>query len=174
MRFGPSSLEASIASIYLTSGEFVGSRMVFAQGTAPTGWTKDNTYNDYALRVTNGTVGSGGSINFSSVMTNQTLSGTATMTGTTLGATTLASTHLPDHYHSGTINGSAFVSNQSSPLRTYLWSPTGGSTQTTLSPTSVAWAGGSHTHSVSPATAPAGVSFDMSVKYIDVIIATKN
>ena len=67
-RFGSTALEAAVATLYLTSGEFIGSRMLFAQSSAPSGWTKDSTYNDYALRVTNGTTSSGGSINFSSIM----------------------------------------------------------------------------------------------------------
>lgn len=176
MRFGSLALEAAIATLYINSGEFTGSRMVFAQGTAPQGWTKDSTYNDYALRVTNGTTSSGGSINFSSVMTTQSLTGTATMSGTSLGATTLSSMNIPNHYHSGTTNGAAFISNTPSPsLKSYYWSPLVNTMNTFASPaTSTAWLGGSHTHSVSPAQGTAGVSFDMSVKYLDVIIATKN
>ena len=33
-----------------------GSRTVMKNTTTPTGWTKDTTYNDYALRVTTGSV----------------------------------------------------------------------------------------------------------------------
>ena len=176
-RFGSTALEAAVATLYLTSGEFIGSRMLFAQSSAPSGWTKDSTYNDYALRVTNGTTSSGGSINFSSIMTTQTLTGTATMTGTSLGPTTLSTSNLPSHQHSGPWVGATNAGDTQNPAtRVYNW---GSYMATSLgayasSPTTTAWTGGSHTHSVSPSTAPAGVSFSMAVKYLDVIIATKN
>jgi hypothetical protein len=38
--------------------------MLFQQTAAPTGWTKDTTHNDKALRLTSGTVGTGGSVAF--------------------------------------------------------------------------------------------------------------
>ena len=37
-----------------------GTKMLFQQTAAPTGWTKDTTHNDKALRITSGTVGTGG------------------------------------------------------------------------------------------------------------------
>lgn len=45
-----------------------GTRMVFQQTTAPTGWTKDASaaYNDATFRSTNGTVGTGGADAFTS------------------------------------------------------------------------------------------------------------
>lgn len=42
-----------------------GTLMLFAQTTAPTGWTKSTTHNDKALRVVSGTASSGGSVAFS-------------------------------------------------------------------------------------------------------------
>ena len=51
-----------------------GTRLVFQQNTAPAGWTRDtDDYNDYAIRVTNGTVGTGGSANFSTVFASRTI-----------------------------------------------------------------------------------------------------
>ena len=45
-----------------------GTKMLFAQATAPAGWTKDTTHNDKSLRVVSGTGGgSGGSVSFSTV-----------------------------------------------------------------------------------------------------------
>src|SRR5258705_1060032 len=44
-----------------------GTKMLFQQTTAPTGWTKDTTHNDKALRVVSGTASSGGSSAFSTV-----------------------------------------------------------------------------------------------------------
>ena len=39
--------------------------MLFQQTAAPTGWTKQTTHNDKALRLQTGTVGTGGSVAFS-------------------------------------------------------------------------------------------------------------
>ena len=44
-----------------------GTKMLFQQTAAPTGWTKDTTHNDKALRIVSGTVGTGGSVAFSTV-----------------------------------------------------------------------------------------------------------
>ena len=45
-----------------------GTDSVFFQASAPTGWTKSTSYNDYALRVVSGTGGgTGGSTAFSSI-----------------------------------------------------------------------------------------------------------
>ena len=44
-----------------------GTKMLFRQTAAPTGWTKDTTHDDKALRVVTGPVGSGGATAFSSV-----------------------------------------------------------------------------------------------------------
>lgn len=44
-----------------------GTRMPFQQTAAPTGWTKDTTHNDKALRVVSGSVVNGGAVAFSTV-----------------------------------------------------------------------------------------------------------
>ena len=49
--------------------------MLFQQTAAPTGWTKQTTHNDKGLRVVTGTVGSGGSQQFSSVFRRTTTDG---------------------------------------------------------------------------------------------------
>lgn len=71
-----------------------GTPMLFAQTAAPTGWTKQTatTYNDKALRVVNGTVGSGGSNAFSTVFASRGVSGT-------VGGTSLSTTTMPSHGH---------------------------------------------------------------------------
>jgi hypothetical protein len=65
-------------------------RIAFQQTAAPTGWTKDVTNNDKALRVVNGTVGTGGTVPFSTVFGK---------TGTD--ATTLSEAQIPSHTHTG-------------------------------------------------------------------------
>lgn len=57
-----------------------GTKILFQQTTAPTGWTKDTTHNDKSLRIVNGTVGSGGSTAFSSIFTSRTVSGSTANT----------------------------------------------------------------------------------------------
>jgi hypothetical protein len=77
-----------IRSTYLQN--FVpGTRILFQQSTAPTGWTKDVTLNDRALRVVSGTVGTGGSAAFSAVFN---------ASGVT-GATALTVAQMPSHAH---------------------------------------------------------------------------
>ena len=45
-----------------------GTSMLFQQTSAPTGWTKGSTHNDKALRIITGTVGTGGSVAFSTAL----------------------------------------------------------------------------------------------------------
>jgi hypothetical protein len=47
---------ATTAFVWSTLGAPSGTKMVFRQTAAPTGWTKDTTYTDAALRVTSGTI----------------------------------------------------------------------------------------------------------------------
>jgi hypothetical protein len=68
-----------------------GTRMIFAQTNAPTGWVKDTTNDDAALRVVSGTAGSGGSVNFTAAFTSQSVSGTvgSTSAGGTVGTSSI-------------------------------------------------------------------------------------
>lgn len=45
-----------------------GTSMLFQQTNAPTGWTKQTTHNDKALRLVTGSVGTGGSVAFSTAL----------------------------------------------------------------------------------------------------------
>lgn len=54
---------------YLPSG----TRCLFQQTAAPTGWTKDTTHNNKALRVVSGTASSGGTMDFTSAFTSRTV-----------------------------------------------------------------------------------------------------
>ena len=94
-----------------------GTSMLFQQTSAPTGWTKQTTHNDKSLRLTSGTVGTGGSVAFStalgsgatvaggSVSGNPTTNIAATagnlavsMSGS-IGNTTLSINQIPSHSH---------------------------------------------------------------------------
>jgi hypothetical protein len=61
-----------------------GTVMLFAQTSAPTGWTKNtSTGNNHALRIVTGTASSGGSVDFSTAFASQSVSGTVTVTAST-------------------------------------------------------------------------------------------
>lgn len=61
-----------------------GTRMMFAQTTAPTGWTKDTVnYNNHALRVVTGAAGTGGTVDFTAAFVSQTPTGTVTVSAST-------------------------------------------------------------------------------------------
>lgn len=131
-----------------------GTLMLFQQTSAPTGWTKQTTHNDKALRVVSGTASSGGSVGFSTAMATPAVD----TSGLSAGATTLATTQIPSHAHSytspayGGANGSSVQ-----------YANTTGDT------TGAAGGGGSHTHSLS-----GSATATINVQYVDLIIASKN
>ena len=123
-----------------------GTRMLFQQTAAPTGFTKDTTgaINDSMLRLVTGTVTSGGTTGFSTW---------SAVTAT--GATTLDTTQIPSHSHSA-------VSGFSGANQAQLASGGEGG-QNANSPSGNTGGGGSHTHSLTRA-----------LKYYDFIIASKD
>lgn len=134
-----------------------GTAVVFAQTSAPTGWTKVTTHNNAALRVVSGSASTGGSVDFTTAFTSQAVSGT-------VGDTTLTSAQIPSHTHTisaqtasyGTGGGTMTVFNVNS----------GGSATTQTSQST--GGGGSHTHTFT------GTAINLAVKYVDTIIATKD
>ena len=144
-----------------------GTVMLFAQTTAPTGWTKNTSTGDNsALRVVTGTASTGGSVAFTTAFASQTPSGSVSIntSGLSAGATTLNTAQIPSHTHTigggdvpndcagnGHRNGSGVITGA-----------TGG--------------GGSHSHSISGSASGSftGNAINLAVQYIDVIRATKN
>ncbi len=123
-----------------------GTKMIFNQTAAPTGWTKVTSSNDVALRLTSGTVGTGGSIAFETAFASQTVPVHA-----------LTTAEIPGHTHTigfnnsysssyTTVSGGAW----NSASHSYNSGSTGG--------------GNSHGHG----------SLNLDVSYVDVIIATKD
>lgn len=175
-----------------------GAVMLFQQTSAPTGWTKQTTHNDKALRVVSGIASSGGSRTFSSVFIN-----------TTVGETALTLDQIPAHTHSGSTNTTSAGSHShtisgatsSAGAHSHLYGKLGtayGYTRVSMgsgesysdTPTSSA---GAHTHTISGTTGSASASHNhtvtlnnagggkahthtlqMDVAYVDVIIAIKN
>lgn len=127
-----------------------GTRMLFQQSTPPTGWTKDLTKNDYALRVVSDAAGIGGSVGFSVLFGK-----------TATDATTLTVAQMPSHGHDQTVWDAAAGSNMS-----YMRSVVQRSQYIAgeyVFPNVAAGGNGSHTHAL-----------DMRVKYADVVIAQKD
>lgn len=169
----PSSTAAGTAGYFLMSNGAAaptwasivpsGTLMLFQQTAAPTGWTKQTTHNDKALRVVSGAASSGGTTAFSTVFTNQTP--TITTSGLSAGATTLSTTQMPSHSHSITGSGGG-TATCSIPLFTDCGYPGRSSN------TGTAGSGGSHTHSISGSATSSAVTLD--VQYVDLIIASKD
>lgn len=112
-----------------TGTEFVtGTLMLFQQTAAPTGWTKQTTHNDKALRVVSGTASSGGTSGFSAVFTS-TLS---------VDATTLNTTQIPSHTHTYNAATPASGAGGTGGTGGYIAGATSGTSG----------GGGSHTHTV--------------------------
>jgi hypothetical protein len=165
-----------------------GTVMLFAQTAAPTGWTKSTTHNDKALRVVSGSASSGGSVAFSTAFASQAVSGT-------VGATTLTSSQIPSHTHTGTTSSNGDHSHN--PLGASPGSGSFGSKinniASDLAYNVVAAASadtsfststnGAHTHTFTTDATGGGSSHDhaftgtainLAVSYVDVILATKD
>jgi nucleoside phosphorylase len=134
-----------------------GTRLAFQQTTAPTGWTKDPTHNNKALRLVSGSVSTGGTVAFTAAFASHSVTGT-------IGGTTLTTAQIPSHNHgqrSGSGSGAnvrftpaAFGSVYSSSVLQTSTDAEGG--------------GGSHDHSFT------GTPIDLAVQYVDFIIAQKD
>jgi len=174
------------SNTYLTTApaaEFSsGTTLLFYQATAPTGYTKQTTHDNKAMRVVSGTGGgSGGTTNFTTVFGSRTPAGTVSVSGTNSGGavsnTTLAANQLGNHTHAYTapssynVNGGYFNSkNAGITIPSGAGANTGGIDQ---------GSGGAHNHgftnpSWSGSSSFSGTAMDFAVQYIDVIICSKN
>ena len=92
---------------------------MFQQEAAPTGWTKDLTHHNKAMRIVNGAVGSGGTVLFTTAFASKSVSGSISTetaggsistetaggsisnqtAGGTVGGYTLAASQMPSHSH---------------------------------------------------------------------------
>jgi len=145
-----------------------GTRMLFAQTTAPTGWTKDTTnYNNFALRVTTGAASTGGSVGFTTAFASQTPAGSVSIntSGLSAGSTTLTTDQIPSHSHSNGFSQATPFDGTGSPP--YLGNQAN---------TGSTGGGNSHNHSISGSATGSftGTAINLAVQYLDVITATKN
>jgi len=134
-----------------------GTKTVFYQASAPSGWTQVVTYNDYLPRIVSGTGGAATSgSGFSSI------NASVTTAGHTLTTAEMPSHSHTDagHYHAiganfGTAGGSTF-------LAPYQNSQTG-ATGVGYASLSNTGGGGAHTHGLA-----------LGISYLDLILCTKN
>lgn len=156
------------SGVTLASGAFVGNLtgtpsvtpipsgtvMLFVQTSAPTGWTKSTTHNDKTLRVVSGTASSGGDTDFSSVFTSG-----RSVTGT-VASHTLTVDEIPAHTHDF-VGIEVLGAGANSRINA---TTTTGDRATTDS----TGGGNGHSHGFT------GDNMNFNVKYVDVIIATKD
>ena len=177
--------QAQINALADTVPAPAGTKMLFKQSSAPTGWVKDTTDDNAAIRVVSGSVSSGGSNGFSnSFNTDFTISGTTGGSGTlstsasTTGSTTLSVSQIPSHTHDITEAFTKEDNNHSPgserPLRENSVN-LGNYTVTTTS----TGGGGGHTHSIPSLDIPTHThsfsdTHNFDVKYVDVIVCTKS
>lgn len=156
-----------------------GTKMLFQQTAAPTGWTKQTTHDNKALRVVTGTASSGGSNTFSGVFnTAVPVSGTSnnstvTISGSTAGHA-LTQAQLPSYTltpsqrakteDKGTLNRGSSSGGGAS--YEYLDIPSGGSDQA-HSHGAGTLAGDNHSHTYTS-------NLELNVQYVDLIIAAKD
>lgn len=137
-----------------------GTVMLFSQTAAPTGFTKLTTNNDKALRVVSGSVGTGGSVAFSTAFATPAVTGS--LSGT-VGSTTLTTSQIPSHTHSLNVSGPCAPSGRVIGTGS---TPGGGAA------TGAEGGGNSHDHSFSGSLSSATAT--INVAYVDVILATKD
>jgi hypothetical protein len=126
-----------------------GTVMLFFQTAAPTGWTKQTTHNDKALRVVSGDGGgNGGSSAFSTVFGK-----------TATDAHTLDTTQIPAHTHTLSFDRDVTPENDGASII----ESTGEGASSATATTNSTGGGGSHTHNI-----------DIRVHYIDVIACAKD
>jgi hypothetical protein len=154
----PAGYSVTAASNGLNSQFAAATAIVFYQAAAPTGWTKQTTHDNKALRVVSGTGGgSGGTTAFTTVFTNQTP--TITTSGLSAGATTLSTAQIPSHNHTAAVATGGAAAYEGGP------GAYDGSTGSS-------GGGGSHTHSISGSATSSAIT--LNVQYVDTIICAKD
>lgn len=151
-----------------------GTLMLFQQTAAPTGWVKQTTHDNKALRVVSGAAGSGGSTAFTSVFTNQTVTTSISVSGSAA-ATTLSTSQIPSHWHRVSA-GQPIPSMYS--YDTIYGYPNGydicAGPATRGATSEVQGGGGSHSHSISASGSGTSSAVTLNVQYVDLIIASKS
>jgi hypothetical protein len=140
-----------------------GTKMLFQQTAAPTGWTKDTTHDNKALRVVSGTAGSGGSVAFSTAFALQAVSGS-------VANHTLTTAQMPAHNHSASAlfryNNATVSSGSGATIRNP--NATGSLNWNLATTVNNNGSSNAHNHGFT------GTAINLAVQYVDLIIATKD
>lgn len=137
--------------------------MLFMQTNAPTGWTKGATHNNKTLRLVSGAVTTGGSTAFTSVFTSR----------------TITSSNMPAHTHTWSSSNNSVSFSRTTFVTSVTRDTTGGNggagsnVVTTIS-TNTDTIDGTGAVSGTSSSTGSGTSMDFSIRYVDIIIATKD
>lgn len=150
-----------------------GTRMLFQQDNAPTGWTKQTDNDDKALRVVSGSTTTGGSVAFSTAFASHTPSGSvATSVSGTVANHRLLLSEIPSHNHDLTLQST----DEGGFATVGRYARSSSALITITNTTSSAGGNGTHNHgwSGSASSTFTGNAIDLSVSYVDVIVAQKD
>tara|TARA_B100000927_G_scaffold288788_1_gene284109 strand:- start:13823 stop:16120 length:2298 start_codon:yes stop_codon:yes gene_type:complete len=163
-----------------------GTSMLFQQTSAPTGWTKQTTHNDKALRIVTGSVGTGGTTAFSTALATPSVAGGSVSGNPTsnlsvsisgnISNTTLSINQIPSHSHNVAVGNAGSGFNQ---IDQYA------SSANTNKTSGASGGGGSHNHGHNLSGSMSGnitagnlavgaSSASINVNYVDFIIANKD
>jgi hypothetical protein len=150
-----------------------GSRMIFEQSSAPPSWTKLGTHNNKALRVVTGPAEPFSGTAFTTVFASRTPAGTVTVSGGSVGNTTLQVSQIPSHQHG---QRSASTTGGGLPVLSSNGGQNFGTNQVTVYPPTAPTGGdGAHSHPFSVGSASfSGSAQNFAVSYVDVIICSKD
>jgi len=174
-----SEIASNVATLRGELNAPVGTKALFAQALAPTGWTKDVDQNNKALRIVSG--GSGGGAAGATAFT------TVFGSGKVAGGTAISAAQMPVHSHtSGSLAAGTTGATHSHALTTGSFITTSGSTEDgsggapNMGAQATTAVGGSHTHNVTGSVANAGSgathnhTLSLDIQYVDIIKATKD
>lgn len=158
------------------SGFEPGTRCLFQQTNAPLGWTKSTALDNYALRVVSGDVTTGGVLDFTEAFSVRATTGIVedrllTICPRHSHGMSLSGSHIHGPYQAARFSAPNAVDEQSG----------GGATELFWGDVTVPSTGSNHVHSInaagnnSPHDHPySGGDIDISVQYVDFIIAEKD
>ena len=158
-----------------------GSRTIMKMTTPPTGWTKDTTYDNYALRVTTGSV-----INrttgesFSTVFKNYNSIGVPApgLSYSAVDATVIDNAAMTTHNHTTITHPTALVTRRpGAGVTSGAKTPAGAPVTFSNNP----GGGGSHTHPIGTVAVTGSINqsgvnseINLNIKYVDTIIAVRS
>jgi hypothetical protein len=155
------------------------SRTIMKMTTPPTGWTKDTSFNDYALRVTTGSVvnrTTGHS--YSTVFKNYTNISCSGPISFSVGATSLSNTQMPNHIHFAVTHPATPVNRRSGSSQPAAALAIASFTNVVTQGLSAAHIHPNGTVALQPGTfinesgTPSSISLE--VRYVDAIVAVRN